>query len=70
MHTDQCDFTCSILLNCPLEFEGGGVKYDIDDLVYYSNKGDMILHSRNAKHSGLEITKGKRYVLIFFLIVK
>lgn len=70
MHTDKCDFTCSILLNSPLEFEGGSVKYEIDDLVYYSNKGDMILHSRNAEHSGLEITKGKRYVLIFFLIVK
>lgn len=70
MHTDTCHFTCSILLNSPSEFEGGGVKYDIDDLVYYSDKGDMILHSHNAKHSGLEITKGKRYVLIFFLIIK
>tara|TARA_B100000927_G_scaffold284946_1_gene274461 strand:- start:588 stop:2135 length:1548 start_codon:yes stop_codon:yes gene_type:complete len=70
MHTDNCHFTCSILLNSPLEFEGGGVKYAIDDLVYYSNKGDMILHSHNAIHSGLEITKGKRYVLVFFLIVK
>ena len=70
MHKDECDFTCSILLNSPSEFEGGGVKYDIDGLVYYSDKGDMILHSRNAQHCGLEITKGKRYVLIFFLRVK
>jgi hypothetical protein len=70
MHTDDCHFTCSILLNSPLEFEGGGVKYAIDDLVYYSNKGDMILHSHNAIHGGLEITKGKRYVLVFFLIIK
>jgi hypothetical protein len=70
MHKDECDFTCSILLNSPSEFEGGGVKYGIDGLVYYSGKGDMILHSRNAQHCGLEITKGKRYVLIFFLRVK
>jgi predicted 2-oxoglutarate/Fe(II)-dependent dioxygenase YbiX len=67
VHFDNSHFTCSILLNNPSEFEGGGVKYDIDGLVYYSNKGDMILHSGYAKHCGLEITKGKRYVLIFFL---
>ncbi len=67
MHTDECDFTCSILLNSPFEFTGGGVKYDMDGLIYYSDKGDMILHSRYAKHSGLEIITGKRYVLLFFL---
>lgn len=69
-HTDGCDFTCSILLNSPSEFEGGGVKYELDGLIHYSNKGDMITHCRNLRHSGLEITKGKRYVLIFFLNVK
>lgn len=70
MHRDNCDFTCSILLNNPLEFVGGGVIYKIDGLIHYSNKGDMILHSRNSEHSGIEITKGKRYVLIFFLNIK
>ena len=66
MHCDGSFLSFSILLNDASEFEGGGTYFD-DGLTCRLNKGDMLLHSSQIKHSGLPITKGKRYLLVGFL---
>ena len=65
-HTDESLITVNILLNDISEFEGGGTKF-FDNITYNLNVGDMIIHSSKQQHSGLKITKGKRYVLVFFI---
>jgi len=66
MHCDDSFLSFSILLNDNSEFEGGGTYFD-DGLTCRLNKGEMLLHSSQIKHSGLPITKGKRYLLVGFL---
>jgi hypothetical protein len=66
MHCDGSFLSFSLLLNDASEFEGGGTYFD-DGLTCRLNKGDMLLHSSQIKHSGLPITKGKRYLLVGFL---
>ena len=66
MHCDGSFLSFSILLNDASDFEGGGTYFD-DGLTCRLNKGDMLLHSSQIKHSGLPITKGKRYLLVGFL---
>jgi predicted 2-oxoglutarate/Fe(II)-dependent dioxygenase YbiX len=66
MHFDESQISCSILLNSNNEFEGGGTEYD-DGITYKLDIGDMIIHTKLHRHCGLPITKGKRYVLVYFL---
>lgn len=65
-HTDGSLLTVNILLSEKSEFKGGGTLFE-DDITYYLNQGDMILHSSKSRHSGLPITEGKRYLLVFFI---
>jgi hypothetical protein len=69
MHTDGGDITANILLSDPLDFEGGGTLFEDDGSIYKSGKGGLIIHNSNSTHSGLKITKGKRYVLVIFIEV-
>lgn len=66
MHDDYSSITANIMLSEKSDFEGGGILFE-DELKINLNKGDMILHSGKFKHSGVKITKGKRYVLVFFI---
>jgi hypothetical protein len=66
MHCDGSFLSFSILLNDASDFEGGGTYFD-DGLTCRLNKGEMLLHSSQIKHSGLPITKGHRYLLVGFL---
>jgi hypothetical protein len=66
MHTDTGCITVNILLSDPSDFTGGGTYFE-DDITIKLNQGDMLIHSSNSKHAGLEITQGKRYVLVFFI---
>lgn len=70
MHNDEASITSNILLSNTSEFTGGGTYFEEDDITIKLEQGDMILHSGNARHSGLEITQGKRYVLVFFINIK
>ena len=68
MHCDGSFLSFNILLNDISEFEGGGTYFD-DGLTCRLNKGELLLHSSQIKHSGLPITKGKRYLLVGFMNV-
>jgi len=66
LHTDDSEISVNILLSDPTDFEGGGTYFE-DEITTYLEKGDAIIHSGKTKHSGLNITKGKRYVLVAFI---
>jgi hypothetical protein len=66
MHQDGSFFSMNILLSDNNNFEGGGTYFN-DGITSYLNQGDLLVHSGKVKHSGLPITKGKRYVLVSFV---
>ena len=66
LHADTSCISVNILLSDVSEFKGGGTFFE-DNLTISLNQGDMLIHSSKTKHSGLQITSGKRYVLIFFI---
>lgn len=69
MHVDGSFLSFNVLLSNTKEFEGGGTYFD-DGLTSYSEQGDLLIHSSKIKHSGLAITKGKRYLLVGFLNIE
>lgn len=69
LHHDGSFFTINILLNDASEFEGGGTYFN-DGTTVFLEQGDMLVHSGKMKHAGIQITKGKRYLLVAFIGIK
>lgn len=67
MHTDGCLFSLTLLISDPSEFEGGGTYYQSIDKVVHLNQGDVAYHDARVMHSGIDITKGTRYILVAFI---
>lgn len=68
-HVDGSIFSFNILLNDPCDFEGGGTNLEENgnDILVLNSKGGLLIHSGKCYHSGKEITKGVRYVLVGFI---
>jgi hypothetical protein len=69
LHHDGSFITVNILLNDASEFEGGGTYFN-DGTTVFLEQGDMLIHSGKIKHAGIQITKGKRYLLVAFIGIK
>jgi len=69
MHSDGSFLSFNILLNNENEFKGGGTMFE-DGLVMNSKQGDLIIHSSLVKHSGLQVYKGTRYIMVGFINLK
>lgn len=65
-HIDGSCLTLSILLSDDADFKGGGTSFE-DGITYHLNQGDALIHSGKDKHEGVEISEGKRYLLVFFI---
>jgi hypothetical protein len=65
IHTDGSFLTFSIMLSSSKDYEGGGTEF-IDGIQMFLEQGDILVHSGYVKHSGLEVTKGTRYILVGF----
>jgi len=65
IHTDGSFLTFSIMLSSRNDYEGGGTQFN-DGIKVFLEQGDVLVHSGSVKHSGLEITKGTRYILVGF----
>jgi hypothetical protein len=63
-HRDESNFTASISLNDM--FDGGGVKFD-DGSIVIQNPGELLIMTNRDVHSAINITRGERYVIIFFI---
>ena len=69
LHHDGSFITVNLLLNDTSEFEGGGTYFN-DGTTVFLEQGDMLIHSGKIKHAGIQITKGKRYLLVAFIGIK
>lgn len=67
MHTDGCLFSITLLVSDPADFEGGGTFFESIDDVLYLEQGECAFHDARVMHSGIEITRGKRFVLVGFI---
>ena len=67
-HVDESLFSFTVLLNDPLEFDGGGTFFEaIGGAVAGVGKGGMVSFSGRVRHGGVGITRGTRYILAAFL---
>lgn len=69
IHEDEGCISANILLSDTNDFKGGGT-YFVDGITTKLNQGDMLLHCSKTKHSGIKITEGKRYLVVFFIDIK
>ena len=69
LHKDGAFLSFNILLSNNSDFEGGGTYFD-DGLTSKPERGDLLIHASKIKHSGIPITKGKRYLLVGFANLK
>jgi hypothetical protein len=65
IHTDGSFITFSIMLSSSKDYQGGGTEFN-DGIQMFLEQGDILVHSGYVKHSGLEVTKGTRYILVGF----
>ncbi|KAJ1644669.1 hypothetical protein J3B02_002644 [Coemansia erecta] len=67
LHTDGCLASLTLLLNNPAEFTGGGTFFKKFDLHIKQKPGEAWVHDAKLSHSGMEITSGKRIVMVAFM---
>lgn len=66
LHKDGSLLSFNILLSDTKEFDGGGTYFE-DGITEFLEQGDLLVHCGKTNHSGLSITRGRRYVLVAFL---
>lgn len=66
-HKDGSHITLNIALNDKSEYENGGTKFIDDNEVISLDKGEMLIHCGKELHTGVQITKGTRYVMVIFM---
>lgn len=79
-HTDGSLISFNILINSPDDYEGGGTFFYTESLVNNnnnnkkdgilikpSNTGDCVIHCGKTMHQGVDITKGKRMIIVGFI---
>ena len=64
LHHDYCCVTANLVLNN--SFVGGGTFIPAANTVVRLNVGEVLLHPGSLVHSGLDITEGMRYLLVYF----
>ncbi|KAI8997293.1 hypothetical protein BDB01DRAFT_830892 [Pilobolus umbonatus] len=67
LHTDGCLFSITLLISHEDDFEGGGTYYASIDSILHLNQGDCAYHAGNVMHSGVNIRRGERYILVGFI---
>ncbi|KAJ2720662.1 hypothetical protein GGI07_004469 [Coemansia sp. Benny D115] len=67
LHTDGCLASLTLLLNNPSEFEGGGTYFEKFKTTVKQEPGDAWVHDANLSHSGVEISSGKRIIMVAFM---
>jgi len=69
-HRDGSVLSFNIALNPSNEYEGGGTWFaSLNDAIKIQ-QGEMVSHASALLHGGHGITKGKRYILVAFVILE
>ena len=67
-HVDGSIFSFNILLNDPHDFDGGGTWFESGGgRTVNLGRGAAVAHSGQARHSGVAISRGERYLLVGFV---
>jgi hypothetical protein len=66
LHHDKCDFTINLMLSQSASYEGGGTYFSAAKKIVRLNYGEFLIHPGGAVHSGVDITRGSRYLFIMF----
>jgi len=66
-HNDGSFISFNIMLSDYSEYDGGGTHFVEENETVFLNRGDMLLHSSQLKHAGKPLTRGTRYILVFFV---
>jgi len=73
-HRDRSLLSFNLLLSDPSSFDGGGTAFDAlggeEHAVRPEHIGDLTMHPGKARHAGVQITRGTRYVLVGFVGVR
>ena len=64
-HEDGCEFSFIVALND--SYSGGGTHFSKDNKTIHLNSGDVVIFCGQARHGGVPVTKGTRYILPGFL---
>ena len=67
VHTDQSEYSLTIALNAPSEYEGGGTYFPEIDRPLNCEAGGVIAFEGRLSHGGHPITRGQRYIIAAFL---
>jgi len=68
MRDIRTDYSCTVALNSPEEYEGGELFIDIGDreIPYKLNPGELVLYPTGFSHRVNTVTSGKRRVAVFW----
>jgi predicted 2-oxoglutarate/Fe(II)-dependent dioxygenase YbiX len=69
-HRDGSVFSFNIALNSALEFDGGGTWFESLGEAVRIDQGEMVSHASGVLHGGHGITRGKRYIVVAFVILE
>ena len=69
-HRDGSVLSFNIALNPVSDFEGGGTWFDSLNDAVRINEGEIVSHASGILHGGHGITRGKRYILVAFVILE
>lgn len=69
MGSIRSDFSCTIFLNDPTEYEGGELVLRVgnNEIEYKLEKGEAILYPTGLSHQVKEVTSGSRKVAVFWV---
>ena len=63
MYNNGSFLTFNVMLSSSKDYEGGGTQFN-DGIKICLEQGDLLLHSGYVKHTDLDVTKGKLYILV------
>lgn len=69
-HRDGSVFSFNIALNPATDYEGGGTWFDSLGSSIKIDEGNLVTHASGVLHGGHGITKGKRYIMVGFVILE
>ena len=69
-HRDGSVLSFNIALNPMSEFDGGGTWFASLDGPVKIDQGEIVSHSSSLLHGGHGITRGKRYIIVCFVILE
>jgi hypothetical protein len=66
LHYDRCDVTAQLMLSASTDYEGGGTHFPSADSTVRLERGQLLLHHGKLVHAGQDITRGTRYLMVWF----